>query len=149
MLAQLLVSAAASFVNIAIHSVWTVFLSYTVRRYWFARKHTHVLLDRVMVMMITVSMLMAAHVIEVLVWAAVYLAVGATPEGAKDLYLAFVSYATLGYGDVVPVPRWQLLGPLTAMNGILLFGWSTAIIFEVVRTSLPDAQDCQARVALL
>jgi hypothetical protein len=39
----------------------------------------------------------------------------------------------LGYGDVVPVASWRLLGPLTAMNGMLLFGWSTAVIFEVLR----------------
>src|SRR5262249_43523428 len=140
MLAQVLVSAAASFVNIAIHSVWTVYLNHAVRRYWSGRKHTLFLLPRVLLMMTTVAILMAAHVIEVLVWAAVYRAAGATPEGASDLYLAFVSYATLGYGDVVPVPQWQLLGPLTAMNGILLFGWSTAMIFEVVRVSFRDVQ---------
>jgi hypothetical protein len=29
-----------------------------------------------------------------------------------------------------------LLGPITAMNGVLLFGWSTAIIFEVLRRAL-------------
>ena len=40
------------------------------------------------------------------------------------------AYTTLGYGDVVPVTRWRLLGPLTAMNGVLLFGWSTTVIFE-------------------
>jgi hypothetical protein len=36
-------------------------------------------------------------------------------------------------GSGIPVERWQLLGPMTAMNGILLFGWSTAVIFEVLR----------------
>jgi hypothetical protein len=49
------------------------------------------------------------------------------------VYFAFVNYTTLGYGDVIPVPAWQLLGPMTAMNGVLLFGWSTAVIFEVLR----------------
>jgi hypothetical protein len=44
-----------------------------------------------------------------------------------------VNYTTLGYGDVTPVERWRLLGPITAMNGVLLFGWSTAVIFEVLR----------------
>src|SRR5690349_930295 len=82
MLAQFLVSIAASFVNIAIHSVWTVHLSHSVRLYWFERSHTHFLLARVLLMMIAVAILMTAHVIEVLVWAAVYRAVGATPEGA-------------------------------------------------------------------
>src|SRR5262249_62362799 len=124
MLAQVLVSIAASFANIAIHSVWTVHLSHSVRRYWFERKHRRFLLARIVMMMIAVAILMTAHMIEVLVWTAVYRAVGATPDGTSDLYLAFVNYATLGYGDVVPVPQWQLLGPFTAMNGILLVCWS-------------------------
>jgi len=32
----------------------------------------------------------------------------------------------------IPVQRWQLLGPMTAMNGVLLFGRSTAIILPIV-----------------
>ena len=55
------------------------------------------------------------------------------------LDFAFVNYTTLGYGDIIPVARWRLLGPLTAMNGVLLFGWSTAVIYHVLRASLaPD-----------
>jgi hypothetical protein len=34
------------------------------------------------------------------------------------------------------VERWRLLGPMTAMNGVLLFGWSTAVIFEVLRRTV-------------
>ena len=138
MLAQLLVGAAASLINIAIHSAWTVFLIHAVRRYWAKRKHPQFLRERVLLMMVAVAILMAAHVTEVLVWAATCAMVGATPAGASHVYLAFVSYTTLGYGDVVPVSAWQLLGPLTAMNGILLFGWSTAVIFEVLRTAVRD-----------
>jgi hypothetical protein len=85
------------------------------------------------VMIATVSVLMAAHVCEVIVWALAYAIVGAAPAGADLLYFAFVNYTTLGYGDVTPVARWRLLGPMTAMNGVLLFGWSTAGIFEVLR----------------
>jgi hypothetical protein len=62
-----------------------------------------------------------------------YAIVGAAPAGADPVYFAFVNYTTLGYGDVTPVERWRLLGPMTAMNGVLLFGWSTAVIFEVLR----------------
>ena len=47
-----------------------------------------------------------------------------------------MNYATLGYGDVIPNKEWQLLGPITAMNGVLMFGWSTAVIFEVLRRPL-------------
>jgi hypothetical protein len=52
------------------------------------------------------------------------------------IYFAFVNYTTLGYGDVIPIERWRLLGPMTAMNGVLLFGWSTAVIFEVLRRTM-------------
>lgn len=62
----------------------------------------------------------------------------AAPAGADVVYFAFVNYTTLGYGDVVPVERWRLIGPITAMNGMLVFGWSTAVIFEVLRRTMTD-----------
>ena len=81
----------------------------------------------------TVPVLMVAHFSEVMVWSLAHALVGAAPAGADPVYFAFVNYTTLGYGDVTPVERWRLLGPITAMNGVLLFGWSTAVIFEVLR----------------
>ena len=88
------------------------------------------------VMIATVSVLMLAHVSEVLVWAAVYALTDAAPQGASLVYFAFVNFATLGYGDITPAPRWLLLGPITALNGVMLSGWSTAVIFEVLRRSM-------------
>ena len=88
------------------------------------------------VMIATVSVLMAAHIAEVVVWAFAYMMVGAAPPGTDFIYFAFVNYTTLGYGDVTPIERWQLLGPMTAMNGVLLFGWSTAVIFAVLRAEM-------------
>ena len=79
---------------------------------------------------------MAAHIAEVMVWSLAYAIIGVAPEGADLLYFAFVNYTTLGYGDVTPLKRWNLLGPMTAMNGVLLIGWSTAVIFEVLRKAL-------------
>jgi hypothetical protein len=88
------------------------------------------------VMIGTVSVLMLAHVSEVLVWAMVYTLTDAAPQGASLVYFAFVNFATLGYGDITPVPRWLLLGPITALNGVMLTGWSTAVIFEVLRRGM-------------
>jgi hypothetical protein len=90
----------------------------------------------IMVMIVAVAVLMIAHMSEVFVWALAYHLIDAAPDGAKLVYFAFVNYTTLGYGDVVPVPDWQLLGPMTAMNGVLLFGWSTAVLFEVLRKAI-------------
>jgi hypothetical protein len=66
----------------------------------------------------------------------IYAIVGAAPAGTDLIYFAFVNFTTLGYGDVTLVERWHLLGPMTVMNGVLLFGWSTAVIFEVLRMTL-------------
>ena len=88
------------------------------------------------VMIPTVMVLMTTHVLEVFVWSLAYAIFDAGPAGADLSYLAFTNYTTLGYGDIVPVERWRLLGPITAMNGVLLFGWSTAVVFEVLRRTL-------------
>ncbi len=96
----------------------------------------HPLLILIAVMIATVSVLMAAHICEVLVWSLAYVIVGVAAAGVDDVYFAFVNYTTLGYGDVVPVERWRLLGPITAMNGVLMFGWSTAVIFEILRRTM-------------
>jgi hypothetical protein len=88
----------------------------------------------------TVSVLMVTHALEVIVWSLAYSIVDAAPAGANRVYFAFVNYTTLGYGDIVPVERWRLLGPMTAMNGVLLFGWSTAVIFEVLRKTLDSLE---------
>jgi hypothetical protein len=69
----------------------------------------------------------------VVVWTFAYSIVDAAPAGTNLMCFAFVNYTTLGYGDIIPTENWKLLGPLTAMNGVLLFGWSTAAMFEVLR----------------
>jgi Ion channel len=88
------------------------------------------------VMIVTATALMVAHTLEVVVWALAYAIVGAAPAGSDLLYFAFVNYTTLGYGDITPVEAWRPKGPMTAMNGILMFGWSTAVLFEVLRKTL-------------
>ena len=135
MLRQILVGSAVSFLNIAIHACLMAAVIWAARAA-IAITQSSRSLRLIIVMIATVSFLMAAHIAEVLVWSSAYAIVGAAPEGAGLIYFAFVNYTTLGYGDVTPVERWHLLGPMTAMNGVLLFGWSTAVIFEVLRRAL-------------
>jgi hypothetical protein len=138
MLRQLLVGTAVSVCNIAIHGLVMALVVQISSRIARAKHTAQQSLRSTTVMIATVSIatvpvLMAAHFSEVMVWALAYIIVGAAPAGAEPVYFAFVNYTTLGYGDVTPVERWRLLGPITAMNGVLLFGWSTAVIFEVLR----------------
>lgn len=135
MLRQYLVGAIASICNIAIHALVMV-LVIKAARIADELVTTYQTLRLTAVMIAAVTVLMIAHLTEVLVWSLIYAVFDVAPEGADIVYFAFVNYTTLGYGDVTPVERWHLLGPMTAMNGVLLFGWSTAVIFEVLRMTL-------------
>ena len=142
MLRQFLVSIAVSVCNIAIHAI-VMAAVLRVARIADERATSRHSLRLVAVMIATASVLMAAHIAEVAVWALAYGIVGAVPPGTDFFYFAFVNYTTLGYGDVTPIERWQLLGPMTAMNGVLLFGWSTAVIFAVLRRTMIAGQSEQ------
>jgi hypothetical protein len=131
-LRQFLVSIAASVCNIAIHAIIMAAVLWAAR-VASERATSRQSLRLAAVMIATVSVLMAAHIAEVLVWSFVYLMVRVAPPGTDLIYFAFVNYTTLGYGDVTPSERWHLVGPMTAMNGVLLFGWSTAVIFAVLQ----------------
>jgi Ion channel len=139
MLRQILVSIAVSGCNIAIHAIVMAAVLWAAR-IADERATSRPSLRLVAVMIATVSVLMAAHIAEVVVWAFAYAIVGIAPSGSDLIYFAFVNYTTLGYGDVTPLQRWQLLGPMTAMNGVLLFGWSTAVIFAVLRRTMATNQ---------
>jgi ion channel len=132
---QYLVGSIVAAINIMIHALVTVGAVGIAR--WAGLRHTEQPRRHLMAVMVAVATaLMVAHTLEVFVWALAYAIVGAAPEGSDLLYFAFVNYTTLGYGDITPVLAWRLTGPMTAMNGILLFGWSTAVLFEVLRKTL-------------
>jgi len=135
MLRQIIFGGAISLGNITIHAlVMTLLLA--VRRIVHANVPSHPTLRLAGIMIATVSILMVAHLFEIVIWSMSYALVGAAAQGTDYFYFAFVNYTTLGYGDIVPVARWRLLGPMTAMNGILLCGWSTAVIFHVLWTTI-------------
>ena len=135
MLLQLLVGGLISAVNIGFHALVTV-VAVGIARSAGLRRSGRPRLRLMGVMIATAAVLKLAHTVEILVWAWTYDLVGAAESGADLLYFAFVNYTTLGYGDITPVREWRLIGPLTAMNGVLLFGWSAAILFEVLRKTL-------------
>ena len=131
MLVQLAVGSAVSAVNILLHAAVTLIAIWIAR--FAARRNTSQPLRYLAGVMIATSLvLMAAHTLEVFVWSLAYAIVNAAPDDANLVYFAFVNYTTLGYGDVTPLAKWRLLGPMTALNGVLMIGWSTALIFEVL-----------------
>ena len=143
MLLQLTVGALVSAINIGIHALVTV-VAIAIARSIGLRKTERPRLQLMGVMIAAAAALKVAHMLEIVVWAWTYHIVQAADPGSDLLYFAFVNYTTLGYGDIVPVQAWRLIGPLTAMNGVLLFGWSAAVLFEVLRKTLDHLADIKA-----
>jgi ion channel len=140
MLRQLAFGIAICLVNIAIHAALMAAVVAVAQRVSSATERLHERRRMMAIMVSTVSVLMVAHTIEVAVWAAAYRLIDLAPAD-QAFYFAFVNYTTLGYGELLPPAEWRLIGPITAMNGVLLFGWSTAVIFEVLRTCAGALRD--------
>ncbi len=84
------------------------------------------------IVVLTIAFAFGAHLIEIALWAVLFVICGEFQEFGIAYYHSAVNYTTLGYGDVIMTPSWKLLGPLEAADGSLLFGVSTAVIFAVI-----------------
>jgi Ion channel len=73
-----------------------------------------------------------AHITEIWIWALFYLLVGALNDLESALYFSTITFTTVGYGDIVLARDWRLVSSFEAANGFILFGWSTAFIFEIM-----------------
>jgi len=80
--------------------------------------------------------LLTLHTVQIVIWAITYqllLPPGELGNFETAVYFSFVTFATLGYGDITLSEGWRLLSGIESMNGILLVGWSTAVLFAVVQ----------------
>jgi hypothetical protein len=136
LLYALLIGGITSLLNIVVHAVATAVLTHAVGTRIAATLHRHAIVRLSIIIVIAATVLMVAHLVEIAVWGSLYAMLGVTPEGSSNFVFAFVNYTTLGYGDIVPVPSKEVLGPMTAMNGVLLFGWSTALLFQVLSVTV-------------
>ena len=84
------------------------------------------------VMAIVTAITATGHLIQIALWAAAFLLCGQVANWETAFYLSAQSYTALGYGDVPLSERWRLLGPLEAIDGLLFFGLSTAVLFAIL-----------------
>lgn len=82
---------------------------------------------------IVVLVLFFATFLEVLCWALTYLLIGAIEGLEPALYFSMVTYTTVGYGDIILGSDWRLLSAIEAVNGLFMFGWSSAVVVIAVQ----------------
>jgi len=77
------------------------------------------------------------HTFHSLVWAFCYYLIPETATQfssfSESVYFSMVTFTTLGYGDISLSSDWRLLSGLEAINGIMLIGWSTAMMFSLIQ----------------
>jgi hypothetical protein len=130
---QLLGGAVVSLINFGVHAIVTGIIIVATRHTARATSERGMFVRMSSLLVTTMVALMVAHVIEIAVWAGYYRWIGLEVKSATSFEFAFENYTALGYGDATPAEGWRLTGPVTALNGLLLIGWSVAVIFEVMR----------------
>jgi hypothetical protein len=133
MLKVLLAGAAVSFLNFGIHAAMTGLIVMATRHTANLTDHLGLFTRLTSLLTITMITLMVAHITEIGIWAAYYSAAGIEILSADPFEFAFENYTALGYGDARAIGDDRLIGPITSLNGLLLIGWSVAVIFEVMR----------------
>ena len=130
MIAKLLIASCLVAITVMIHAIGLgMTLSYVLRST--VRSDTRVwpitwLLIRIAWLLIVI------HMFEIAVWALFFWWQKCLPDAESSFYFSGVTYATLGYGDLLLPKEWRLFGPLEALTGTLMCGLSIAFFFAVL-----------------
>jgi hypothetical protein len=90
---------------------------------------------------LTVTML---HGVEALGWAFAFVWLGALPERKIAMLYSMSAMTTYGHANLYLKPQWQMMGALEALNGMILFGLTTAFLFLVIQQVWPHVAHGQA-----
>jgi hypothetical protein len=129
MLTVTLVACALVAITVAIHSAGLASLLRTLRESHAGSAMSTWSMTWLLIR--TTWTMLLIHSIEIAVWALFFL--GAGLENAESaFYFSGVTYATIGYGDVVLQKPWRMLAPIEGLTGILMCGLSTGFFFAVL-----------------
>jgi hypothetical protein len=143
MLQQILFALALTCLTVVLHAVGRILIVIPATGVWKQVVTSSATTRPMWALIRLVGLLLILPLVEIAVWAAAYAAGGVLPNFERALCFSMSSYTTAGYGDVIPPVSWRLLGPIEAVVGILMLGWSTSIIVAAVHrmysARLPNA----------
>ncbi|MDD1649544.1 MAG: potassium channel family protein [Methylococcaceae bacterium] len=96
----------------------------------------------VQALLIIMLAIMAGTVVdEIVIWGILFMFLGEFSEIYEAVYHSAVNFASLGYGDIVMSKPWKLLGPLEAVNGVLMLGMTAAALMVVLQYLIKTQRD--------
>jgi voltage-gated potassium channel len=130
---QFLLALVLSSATVLIHAIGIVYVVLPLAGVWRKKAATHRGVVPVMGLSRLVSGLLLLHLIEMGIWATALAALSVLPDFETALYFSLKSYATVGYGDILPAREWRLVGPIEAAVGVLMLGLSTSFIVATLQ----------------
>lgn len=99
----------------------------------------HFALTFAVVIGVAVILVTSLHLLEAGIWAAAYRVIGAIADSKSAMLYSLSALTTFGHANVFLEPKWQMMGALEALNGMLLFGLTTAFLFAMIQRVWPVA----------
>ena len=96
-------------------------------------------------LLLVMLILTAGNLLQITLWGCLFLALGEFSEFYEAVYHSGVNFASLGYGDIVMSRAWKLLGPLEAVNGVLMVGMSGAALVAVLQQLIKKLNEQRPR----
>lgn len=144
MLMSILVGLVLTLITVGIHAVGTTWWIERLKRAGSELAQSNrSWLTMVPLLGSTAVVLLLLHITEVTLWATTFCFLPGLTEinsFEEAVYFSTVTFTTLGYGDIVIEGPWRLLAAIEAMCGILIFGWSTALLFAIVQKILQSKE---------
>jgi hypothetical protein len=91
-----------------------------------------------LVMAVTTLLATLLHAAEACLWAGTYRLLGALPDSKSALLYSLGAMTTYGHEDLYLSAHWRLMGALEALNGMLLFGLTTAFLYGMIQKVSPS-----------
>lgn len=135
----MLMNLTLGFVTILVCLLLQSILLLVVMRYY--RRHDYLIdnpsiVASLVVINVVLSMLVIGNLAQVAIWAMLFKLLGEFERFSEAFYHSAVNFATLGYGDIVMSDQRKLLGPIEAINGVLMIGVSTAALMSAFQDAL-------------
>lgn len=124
--------------NVTFHVIGLGFINAKVVQVLAAVKdNRHFVYVFALVMGITTVLATLLHAIEAGIWAAAYRALGALPDGKSAILYSLSAISAYGHAELYLADHWRLMGALEALNGMMLFGLTTAFLYGMIQRVWP------------
>ncbi len=131
---ELLIGVLVTMVTVVMHGLFTTTIAAMLERYEVPLLRDAGHMRRSFIVAASACGLLVKHTVDILIWAVAFwvFAGSELPNFESSVYFSSVTYTTLGYGDIVIAKPARMLCGFEAMNGLILFGLSTASLFVLV-----------------